>query len=153
MPEEGDREIFIEPTAPATPEAIHAISREIVRSHFEQLLGNLSDPAFDAEERILHLSAELELLQVELRGRDLSRPILLAKEVAAKIGEQPVNPMDAGAARQFATTLKAAWKAELTVLEDFEDPLGELEERCRRRSRRKLKTLGRGMYLNGRCGE
>lgn len=123
MPEEGDREIFIEPTAPATPEAIHAISREIVRSHFEQLLGNLSDPAFDAEERILHLSAELELLQVELRGRDLSRPILLAKEVAAKIGEQPVNPMDAGAARQFATTLKAAWKAELTVLEDFEDPL------------------------------
>ncbi len=123
MPQEGDKKIFIEPTAPATPEAIHAISREIVRSHFEKLISNLSDPAFDAEGRIQNLSALLNLLQVELRGRDLSRPTQIAKEVAEKIGEPPVNLMDAGAARQFATTLKATWKAELFVLEDFEDPL------------------------------
>ncbi len=123
VPEEGDKRIFIEPTTPATPEAIHAISREIVRSQFELLLSNFSDPAFDAEAQISHLRAELEQLQIEVRDRDLSRPVRVAREVAAKIGEQAVNPMDAGAARQFATTLKATWKAELTVLEDFEDPL------------------------------
>lgn len=132
MPEEGDRKIFVEPTTPAMPEAVHAISREIVRSHFEQLLGNLSNPAFDAEARISHLGSELDLLQTELKGRDFSQPMRLAKEVAVRIGEKPANPMDAGAARQFATTLKAAWKAELTVLEEFEDPLsvaGTLFER------------------------
>lgn len=120
---EGDQEIFIEPTTPAAPDAIHSISREIVRDHFEHLLKKLADPNFDAEVRIEQLHTELGVFQSELRARDLSRPMLLAKTAADRMGEQPVSSMDAGAARQFATTLKAAWKAELTALEEFEDPL------------------------------
>jgi hypothetical protein len=123
VPLDGDKTIYIEPHTPAAPAAITSISRELVRCHFEELLANLADPSFDVDARIQRLHSDLDDFQRELRERDLSRSTLLANAAAEKVGERPVNEMDAGATRQFATTVKACWQAELKAHEEFEDPL------------------------------
>lgn len=123
VPLDGDKTIYIEPHTPAAPAAITSISRELVRCHFEELLANLADPSFDVDARIQGLHSDLDDFQSELRERDLSRSTLLANAAAEKVGERPVSEMDAGATRQFATTVKACWQAELKAHKEFEDPL------------------------------